>query len=44
MAKALAKMGAVTTLVNAVIAVICATILYLAVRPALKKAGLMPKV
>lgn len=41
-ADAWAKMGAATTLVNAVIAVIAASILYAALRPALKKAGLMP--
>ena len=39
----LAKMSAVTTSVNAVIAVIAATIFYLALRPALKKANLLPK-
>lgn len=43
-AKALAKVAAVTTLVNAVIAVIAATVLYLALRPALQKARLMPHV
>lgn len=37
-----AKMGAVTTSVNAVVAVIAATIFYLALRPALKKANLLP--
>lgn len=37
-----AKMGAITTLVNAVIAVIVASVLYLALRPALKRANLMP--
>ncbi|MBQ9168236.1 MAG: ECF transporter S component [Oscillospiraceae bacterium] len=36
------KMGAVTTLVNAVIAVIVASVLYLALRPALKRTKLMP--
>lgn len=41
-ADAWAKMGAATTLVNAVIAVISATILYAALRPALKQANLMP--
>ena len=41
-ADAWAKMGAATTLVNAVIAVISASILYAALRPALKKANLMP--
>ena len=39
-----AKMGAVTTLVNAIIAVIAATIFYLALRPALKHANLLPHV
>ncbi len=37
---ALAKMGALTTSVNAVVAVIVASIIYLALRPAMKKAGL----
>jgi uncharacterized membrane protein len=35
------KMGAVTTLVNAIIAVVVATILYLALRPALKRSNLL---
>ena len=39
-----AKMGAVTTLVNAVVAVIAATIFYLALLPALKRSNLMPQV
>ena len=39
-----AKMGAVTTLVNAIVAVIAASIFYLALRPALKRANLMPTV
>ena len=39
-----AKMGAVTTLVNAVVAVIVATVFYLALRPALKRSILMPTV
>lgn len=39
-----AKIGAVTTSVNAVIAVVAATIFYLALRPALKKANLLPHV
>ena len=39
-----AKIGAVTTSVNAVIAVIAATCFYLALRPALKKANLLPHV
>ena len=37
-----AKMGAITTLVNAVIAVVVASVLYLALRPALKRTNLMP--
>ena len=39
-----AKMGAVTTLVNAIVAVIAASIFYLALRPALKRANLMPTI
>ncbi len=39
-AKVLAKMAAVTTFVNSVVAVLTATVLYLALRPALKKARL----
>ena len=38
--KALAKISTMTTSVNAVTAVVCASIIYLALRPALKKAGL----
>ena len=38
----LAKMSAVTTSVNAVIAVIAATLFYLALRPALKRTNLLP--
>lgn len=41
-ADAWAKMGAATTLVNAIIAVIAASILYAALRPALKRANLLP--
>lgn len=37
------KMGAVTTAVNAVIAMIVASILYLAIRPSLKRANLLPR-
>ena len=37
------KMGAVTTAVNAVVAVIAATVFYLALRPALKRSNLMPQ-
>lgn len=40
LSKALAKMSAITTFVNAVVAVIAASIFYLALRPALKKSGL----
>ena len=43
-AKIWAKMGAVTTLVNAVVAVIAATVFYLALRPALKRTNLLPTV
>lgn len=43
-AKIWAKIGAMTTLVNAVVAVVVSTILYLALRPALEKSRLMPKV
>ena len=39
-----AKMGAVTTSVNAVVAVIAASVFYLALRPALKHSGLMPRI
>jgi len=39
----LAKMSAVTTSVNAVIAVIAATVFYLALRPALKRSNLLPR-
>lgn len=37
------KIGAVTTLVNAIVAVVVATVLYLSLRPALEKSRLMPK-
>lgn len=39
-----AKMGAITTLVNAVVAVIVASLFYLALRPALKHANLLSPV
>ena len=39
-----AKMGAVTTLVNAIVAVAVSTVFYLALRPALKRANLLPTV
>lgn len=38
----LAKMSAVTTAVNAVIAIIAATVFYLALRPALRRSNLLP--
>ena len=41
LSKALLKIAQLTTSVNAVIAVVCASIFYLALRPALKKAGLL---
>lgn len=41
---ALAKMATVTTAVNAVVAIIAASIFYLALRPALRKAGLFIQV
>lgn len=40
LAASLAKLSALTTAVNAVVAVLCSTIFYLALRPALKKSGL----
>ena len=39
-----AKMGAVTTLVNAIVAVIVASVFYLALRPALKRSNLLPTI
>ena len=39
-----AKIGALTTAVNAVVAVIAATIFYLVLRPALKRSNLLPYV
>ena len=42
--KTLAKISALTTFVNAVVAVIAASFFYLALRPALKKAGLFVQV
>ena len=42
-ASTLAKLATITTGVNAVVAVIASTILYLALRPALRKAGLFPE-
>ena len=43
-ASALAKMATVTTAVNAVVAVIAASVFYLALRPALRKSGLFVEV
>lgn len=43
-ASALAKVAALTTSVNAAVAVFASTIIYLALRPALRKAGLFPEV
>lgn len=42
-ANAWAKMGAVTTLVNAIVAVVAASVLYAALRPALKRSNLLPE-
>ena len=39
-----AKIGAMTTAVNAVVAVIAATIFYLALRPAMKRSGILPRI
>lgn len=39
-----AKIGAMTTAVNAVIAVIAATVFYLALRPALQRSKLLPEI
>lgn len=41
LAKALAKIGAITTIVNAIIAVIVASILYIALRPVMKKTDML---
>ncbi|BBF43346.1 hypothetical protein lbkm_2034 [Lachnospiraceae bacterium KM106-2] len=43
-AEVLAKMSAITTLVNAVFAVVLATMFYMALRPALKKSDLLVKI
>lgn len=40
LSKALAKMAAITTFVNSIVAVVAASALYIALRPALKKSGL----
>lgn len=39
-----AKIGALTTSVNAVVAVLAATVFYLALRPALKRSNLLPQI
>lgn len=44
LSKALAKINSVTTLVNAIVAVVVASVVYIALRPALKKAGLFREV
>ena len=44
LASVFAKMAALTTFVNAIVAVTCASIFYLALRPALKKSGLFLQV
>ncbi|MBE5884098.1 MAG: ECF transporter S component [Lachnospiraceae bacterium] len=44
LSSALAKMSSLTTGVNAIIAVICASVFYLALRPALKKSGLFTEI
>ncbi len=43
LAAALARISAATTAVNAIVAVIAASAFYLALRPALRKAGLLPQ-
>jgi hypothetical protein len=44
LAATLAKVSSITTSVNAVIAVIVASIVYLALRPVMKKAGLLKEI
>ena len=41
LAAALAKLNAVTTLVNGVVAVIAVSLIYMAIRPALEKSNLL---
>lgn len=41
LAKALAKMNGITTFVNAILAVIFASVIYLALRPVMRKSGLL---
>ena len=38
-----AKIGAITTSVNAVVAVVAATVLYMALRKAMKRSNLLPR-
>ena len=42
-AQALSKIAGGVTFVNSVVSTICVVILYLALRPALERAGLLPK-
>lgn len=44
LAKTLAKIGALTTTINAITSVIIASVVYLALRPAMKKAGLLKEI
>lgn len=44
LSKALAKIGALTTSVNAVTSVIAATVIYAALRPVMKKNGMLTKI
>ncbi len=44
LAKTLAKINSITTIVNAIIAVVVATVVYLALRPSLIKAGLFRQI
>lgn len=44
LAVALAKLNAVTTAVNAVVAVIAATVIYIALRPVMKKSGFLSEI
>ena len=43
MAQALSKIAGGVTFINSVASTICVVILYLALRPALERAGLLPK-
>ena len=44
LAKTLAKINGLTTTVNAVVAVVAASIIYLALRPVMRKAGLLREI